>query len=350
MRLPFAALLLVIPACQPSSFDKLEREGEHAMDAGGARRPASGPGIDAVMTAADASACVQGSESTCGGPAPTPSCLGAQCTDGCEPSHADCDGDRDRGASGTGCETRLSDNDQHCGECGLPCTAPSNGYARCRASRCISVSLLREPPTALAPHGGGGAGGGGTFDQICPDGEVVTGVDGKISEDVVVDSMRVRCARLTVARGDDELPTIVLGDNYFPNPMLGGHPQLDEEGTLRKPYALHCGPGEFVTEVQIAVWGALRVGDLEVRTIKDLALRCAKARVTPSLQVVIEPSGPVLETGIDRNARVASTPSWTTDRCAGSALAGFTGRHGLHVDQLIGQCSALKLTVNTPAR
>lgn len=357
MRSPWIApSFLFMLACRPGAFDKLEGP----EDAGDARSPSADPdaGADAPTSQPSApqpgaSPCAPGSD-TCEEVQPTTevqptaSCLGAQCSAGCEPGHADCDADRALGSASNGCETRLADDLRHCGDCGLPCTAPPDGYAVCRASRCMSVSLVREPPTALAARGGTvgvGLGGGKAFNQVCPEGEVVTGVDGKISSNTVVDSIRLRCARLTAVPGIGDAPAIVLGDGYFPYATLGGDRQLDEEGTPRAPYALYCAPGEFVTEMHIAVWQGLAVNGMSLSTVQDIALRCAKASLTPSLQVVIEASGPLLETRIPRWMDAI----WSIDRCTGSALAGFTGRHGLHVDQLIGQCSALKLTVSAAA-
>jgi hypothetical protein len=59
-------------------------------------------------------------------------CLRGECRVGdCLAGFADCDG-----VPVNGCETRTSDNDTHCGGCGVACTAAPNATASCREGAC----------------------------------------------------------------------------------------------------------------------------------------------------------------------------------------------------------------------
>jgi hypothetical protein len=60
----------------------------------------------------------------------TPSCASGSCQVACESGFADCDA-----SVGNGCETDLSTDALHCGDCAMPCST-TNGTASCAGSTC----------------------------------------------------------------------------------------------------------------------------------------------------------------------------------------------------------------------
>ncbi len=83
--------------------------------------------VNLATTSAHCGACNQACPSR---PNATPACASSQCGFTCKTGFGDCDG-----VVSTGCETDLTNNDEHCGACNAAC-APPNGVAACANSQC----------------------------------------------------------------------------------------------------------------------------------------------------------------------------------------------------------------------
>ncbi len=70
----------------------------------------------------------------CSTPVPhtIPGCVNSQCRTNCSPGFGDCNHD----LVTDGCEADLSTSMAHCGACGVPCVAPTNGSAMCTGLTC----------------------------------------------------------------------------------------------------------------------------------------------------------------------------------------------------------------------
>lgn len=133
--------------------DILERDGAGTLDAR--------PGGD--VAPADAQADVYGRYPAAGANS-TRTCGGDGCRYFCRSTHADCDGDKDSGVLGNGCEVDLR-TPQACGECTKVCYAQTNYRAVCVKD---AESGSYECGQEYAP-GASDAGTGDTDAELQPD-------------------------------------------------------------------------------------------------------------------------------------------------------------------------------------
>ena len=103
--------------CTPGNLD-CDRDAEDGCE--------TTPDDDPAHCGLCGAACVFGPESE-------PVCEDGQCAPlACTPGRGDCDGDR-----GTGCETDLVANLDHCGACDAPCPLDAPEDVTCEAGRCV---------------------------------------------------------------------------------------------------------------------------------------------------------------------------------------------------------------------
>lgn len=89
---------------------------------------ANGAETDVRSSAAHCGSCAN----RCGGARAVGICVAGQCGLQCEPSWADCDGQRING-----CETSLRGNPAHCGGCGRRCSTSPHASPACRNGVCV---------------------------------------------------------------------------------------------------------------------------------------------------------------------------------------------------------------------
>lgn len=277
----------------------------------------------------------------CGASNADASCVAGSCRRTCMNGFADCNGDLALGIAGNGCEINTDNDLAHCGSCTRACPAPDQGYALCRARACVNLELQQEAPSALLTRGGNGP---NAFSAICPDGGVLTGIDGRVSDGRIADSLRVRCGSLLLAEGASG-PIVRVVSNSFPWPSAGGN---GLEDTLSRPtYQLYCGPDEVAVEIQTAVWSYYPdFNGVVYPTIKDVALRCATIRATIQHDITIVPSDAPLRTSAT-GVSSGSPATWYNDRCTSGVLVGFKGTGGQNLDNLTGYCSGLSIAATS---
>jgi hypothetical protein len=265
------------------------------------------------------------------------SCVAGRCTRTCMNGFADCNADLALDGASNGCEVNTENNLAHCGSCNRACPAPDEGYSLCRARACVNLELQQDAPSPMMSRGGNGP---HAFAALCPDGDVLTGIDGRVSNGMIADSLRVRCGRLLLAEGANG-PVVRVVANTFPWPSAGGNGL--EDSLARPSYQLYCGVDEVALEIQTAVWSYYP--DLQgtvYPTIKDVALRCAKIRPSIQHDISIVPSDAPLRTSA--TAVISSAPeSWYADRCTSGVLVGVQGTGGQNLDSLTGYCSGLSI-------
>lgn len=248
----------------------------------------------------------------------------AACTSGrcvvkaCASGFADCDAD-----AANGCETSL-DSSSHCGACGVTCETDSVAIRACNAGSCAALQLaVGEPePVGLV----NGSLGGDVYAHMCPPGEVITGLEIAISQEITY-GFKAKCAPVSLTGTWDE-PRIVVGASYsLPSPV-GSFDGLAIEQA-------DCPPNTVVTGTS----GALIQFDGETRDfIKTVLLACSRVgRVAPSFVFVPDRLVP------QANSPIPGDGSYSESCGPDRVLTGFTGYAGAAVDGLQAHCSPLSL-------
>ena len=267
----------------------------------------------------------------------TGSCEAGACHFECNAGYGDCDGDLARASKGSGCETPLAADLAHCGRCDQACSVPTAGYASCANATCMQHALSYAAVTPGLLHGTPNM---TRVMQLCPDGMVLSGLDGYVDDDWIADSLRLHCSPLALASSPDG-PTVSVGDAVMPLPLNGG---LGWEAVAKEhtPYEMQCAPGEVVSEVQVSLWShwANAQGEPYV-TIKDFSLRCAAPHVENG-RVVLGDTGPALSTGVSRDVEMGMSAS---DSCGMNGLIrGFTLGYVTNIDELTTLCGQVRVS------
>lgn len=147
------------------------------------------------------------------------SCLSSKCETRCRAGFADCDGDLAQGASGTGCETATSTDLAHCGGCGNRCPQPATGIAACELASCVvhTSKIGAGSAVSATPHG---SVGGQAYNQTCPVGEALVGLDVATTGDIAY-GFNVLCAPLILG-GTSSAPVFTTGTVHAPLTAIGG--------------------------------------------------------------------------------------------------------------------------------
>jgi hypothetical protein len=270
-------------------------------------------------------------------------CKDGNCAYSCNERFADCNGDMAQASAGDGCETSLSDNLQHCGDCNVDCSAPDGALTQCKDAKCSDiVSLADEPGQMLASHG---TPIDSVTTQLCKPGSVLTGLEGYVVDMMIADSVRIVCSPLSLS-GTVDQPTINIGKAYAPvAEFAGGN---NRAGVAKDPnpvaYKLSCGVGEVVRQVRVTLWS--HWGDENghaYETVKDLAIGCAKPTIAAG-KISFGEVGPLV--GTTATVGVSGNPSHDViDACGDSeAFLGFTLGYGANIDRLVSTCSALSVS------
>jgi hypothetical protein len=247
----------------------------------------------------------------------------------CPAGFADCDGDLASGNGGSGCETKLSALG-NCGACGHVCEAPAIGYAACENATCLAYSTAVGAPRAVStsPHG---SVGGQAYDQTCPAGEVLVGLDVVTSGDIAF-GINVLCAPLSLT-GTAEAPKLEVGELHAPRTVVGGIIE-----PMPPTVRFQCPANTIIAGVAgvTYIWtDGMRMSDPSIRSI---SLACNEIAFDAQGRLVFTPVK-VLEIG-DRNGEV----SLYTDMCEGpEVVVGFKGYAGAFIDALQTWCSAVSL-------
>ena len=373
--------LLGAAACNPSAFDPAQKredvsvEKDASTPAGGAsgRSQATGGAVARSGGAAGASGKSSGKPAVDidplevdAGPKPSPqdkpmsmtepepaksatgseACTAAHATGRCEsgacrfeckPSYGDCDGDLARGSASNGCETALAADVSHCGRCDVKCERPSGGYATCAEASCVAHALSYAAVTPGPLHGTPNP---TRVQQLCPDGMVLSGIDGFVDDDAIAESLRLRCSPLSLELDGDK-PSITVGAATTPLPLNGG---LGWEAVAMKhtPYEMQCAPGAVVSSMQLTLWSHWTNERAELyQTIKDFSVRCAVPRIDNG-QVVLAEMGPPLSTGVNRDLDKGMS---VQDSCGMQGLIrGFTLGYVTNIDELTMLCGKLSVS------
>lgn len=268
-------------------------------------------------------------------------CEAGECVlEACLPpaQYGNCDSD-----STNGCEHDLSADIQGCGGCDRVCVAPEAGFATCEQSSCIAHAIHYGQTVVLSAQGTPHV---NTSHQGCGPNEVMTGLDGYLWEDTIVDTIRVWCSSLSLSTGP-EGTALQVGPSHASSEQFTGY----EEGKwtpapiFRNPYKLECPEGQVAREVRGELWYRwANPGEASNPTIKDVALRCA-APVLDANIVTFDDASPYQETGALSD--ISDPPREITafhDTCfPGQVLTGFTLASAANIDLLQAECTELML-------
>jgi hypothetical protein len=246
----------------------------------------------------------------------------------CQPGFGDCNDDLGMGPSGNGCETSVSANLKNCGACGTSCKLAGAGIAACEVGECVGytsgVGTARAVTTT--PHG---SVGGQAYDQTCPEGQVLVGLDVATTGDIAF-GINVLCASLTL----NSASGFTVGEPTAPKTMVGGI--IDP---LPPTVRFMCPANTIVAGVAgvTYLWtDGTRVGEPSIRSI---SLACNEVALDAQRRIVFTPKM-VVDIG-DRNGEV----ELYTDMCGeAEAVVGFKGYAGAYIDGLQTYCSAITLS------
>jgi hypothetical protein len=235
------------------------------------------------------------------------------------------------GASGNGCETSLSANLKNCGACGTSCKLAGAGVAACEAGLCVAYTSQLGAPRAVTsmPHG---SVGGQAYDQTCPEGQVLVGLDVATTGDIAF-GLNVLCAPLTLS----STSAFSIGEPTAPKTLVGGI--IDP---LPPTMRFMCPANTIVAGVAgvTYIWSdGMRMAEPAIRSI---SLACNEISLDAQRRVVFTPKM-VIDIG-DRNGAVQVY----SDMCQESeVVVGFKGYAGAYIDALQTYCGAIILASST---
>jgi len=258
------------------------------------------------------------------------SCVSSECETKCRVGFADCDSDLSMGSSGNGCETATTTTLAHCGACGNSCPQPAGGASACEASACVVYSSQVGTGTAVSstPHG---SVGGAAYDQTCPAGEVLVGLDIFTSGDIAY-GMNALCAPLMLS-GPGAAPVFATGTPHAPNLAIGGI--IDPVPAVVR----------FSCPANTVVAGAAGVTYIwtdGTRTappsIRSISLACNEISLDAQRRLLFTPKL-VVDIGDREDALEAYS-----DTCpASQVVVGFKGYAGAYIDALQTFCAAVSV-------
>jgi hypothetical protein len=258
------------------------------------------------------------------------SCVASACFRKCRDGFADCNDDLAKGASGDGCEISTTANLANCGACGNVCTPPAVGIPACAKSACLAYTSKIGSPRAVTttPHG---SVGGQAYDQTCPAGEVLVGLDVATPGDIAF-GLNALCAPLTIG-GPGDAPVFTTGTPHAPNTAVGGiiDPTPPTMRFLCPENTVIAG----VAGVTYLWTDGTRTADPAIRSI---SLACNEIVLDAQHRLVFTPKR-VVDIG-DRNGEV----ELYTDMCQPSEVVlGFKGYAGAYIDGLQTYCGAVSV-------
>jgi hypothetical protein len=308
--------------------------GSGGVGGGGGMQPsaAGAAGIAAACgdTASDPHHC--GScDHACGNAASAEvSCVSSTCVTKCRAGFADCDGDLAAGPSGNGCETATATSLAHCGTCGNSCPQPTGALSACEASACVVYSSQVGAGTAVssAPHG---SVGGAAYDQTCPVGEVLVGLDVTTTGDIAY-GLNVLCASFAL-EGTAGAPVFTTGTPHAPNVAIGGI--IDP---VPPSVRFVCPENTVVAGVAGVTYIWSDGTRMNPPSIRSISLACNELSLDPQRRLVFAPKK-VLDIGDRLDALDAYS-----DQCPSSqVVVGFKGYAGAYIDALQTFCGAVSV-------
>lgn len=310
------------PAREAGSVDA-QADASQLAEGGGEDAPSASSALMCGDTVSDPKNCGRCGVD-CSAGAARVSCENGRCYRACQDGFGDCNGDLVLGMMGNGCEQRIDNDIAHCGECRRRCVAPKNGFVTCAKQQCNGHRLLLSQPVPGQTFGS--VLGGAAYDLQCPEGEVVTGIEG--IGDIVAYGLAARCASLRVTQESGQL-AVSLGA-VTTTPAVGG--------LITGPppsYRLVCPLGMVVSAVSGTLWN---YPGATVSSVKTLTITCSGLRVTD--QKVALTGGTSLTIGTPEAAPLAT---FTRTCPAPGAVSGFSGHAGAYIDAIAVHCGSLAL-------
>lgn len=290
--------------------------------------------VDAMSGKSDANMCVDivrdplncgACGIDCSASAAQVTCENMRCVRACEDGYDDCNKDLALGLAGNGCERKIDSDANNCGQCRRRCTPPINGYATCDKQLCNGQTLELSDEQAGSEYGN--PAGGMAYNQACPIGQVLVGIDGTGTD--IVYGVGARCAPLKMALVNGAIT--VSTSTVSAIPPVGGI--IDPAPPT---YRRECPPGTFV----IGISGTLWIWPTAVApSVRTLALRCGTARVGLDRKVSVE-AGTTLTIGEEELPAMAS---FSRQCAAPGAVSGINGRAGAYLDSIAVSCGKLSV-------
>jgi hypothetical protein len=249
----------------------------------------------------------------------------------CREGFADCDGDMSKGASGNGCETPILADVANCGGCAHVCEKPENGFAACEKAACVEyVSALGEGRAVSAtPHG---SVGGQAYDQTCPAGEVLVGLDASTDGEIAY-GLNALCAPLKLG-GSASAPKFMTGAVHAPNVAVGGI--IDPLPPIER---FVCPENTVIAGVAGVTFNWTDGARVNPPSIRSISLACNDIALDADHKPMFAPKK-VIDIG-DRAGQV----QLYTDMCpAGQVVLGFKGYAGAYIDALQTYCGEVAVS------